>query len=194
MLKAFSTTINENHEKHFKYLAQLLKFNSIEQFTSKLTLLYRASENSFSAKKFHELCDDKGPTLTIVRSVSKSIYFWKSERLFGGYASKSWFSGDKAVSSPDSFLFSLDSQTKHEIYQKEAYAIRGYDFWGPKFGDGADLAISNNCNSNTRSYSYLGSTYSLPDGIVPESQKAKQYFAGSDEFQVNEYEVYKVTG
>ena len=31
-------------------------------------LLYKASRDGFSAEKFHELCDHKGPTLTIYKS------------------------------------------------------------------------------------------------------------------------------
>jgi hypothetical protein len=35
--------------------------------------------------KFHELCDDKGPTITIFKS--------KAARVFGGFTQESWSSG-----------------------------------------------------------------------------------------------------
>ena len=49
-------------------------------------LLYRASEHGYTAKSFHNYCDNvKGPTLVIM----KSSEGW----IFGGYATQSW-SGD----------------------------------------------------------------------------------------------------
>ena len=48
----------------------------------KLRLMYRASEHGYSGQSFHEYCDDKGPTLIIIKS-SKG---W----LFGGYTTQSW--------------------------------------------------------------------------------------------------------
>lgn len=42
---------------------------------------YRASENRFSSYRFHSACDNKGPTVTLVRVGSK---------VFGGYTDKSW--------------------------------------------------------------------------------------------------------
>ena len=48
----------------------------------KWKLLYRASEHDYTAESFHEYCDDKGPTLIMIKS-SKG---W----LFGGYTTQSW--------------------------------------------------------------------------------------------------------
>ena len=45
-------------------------------------LIYRASEHGYTAKSFHEYCDDKGPTLVII----KSSEGW----IFGGYTTQSW--------------------------------------------------------------------------------------------------------
>ena len=50
-----------------------------------MKLLYRASEHGYTAKSFHKYCDDKGPTLIII----KSSEGW----IFGGYTTQSW-SGD----------------------------------------------------------------------------------------------------
>ena len=48
----------------------------------KWKLLYRASEHGYSAKSFHEYCDNKGPTLMVVKSSGGWI--------FGGYTTESW--------------------------------------------------------------------------------------------------------
>ena len=48
----------------------------------KWKLLYRASERGYSAESFHKCCDNKGPTLIII----KSIEGW----IFGGYTTRLW--------------------------------------------------------------------------------------------------------
>jgi len=41
-------------------------------------LLFRASANGWSSDEFHKLCDNKGPTLTIIKA---------NDRIFGGFTS-----------------------------------------------------------------------------------------------------------
>ncbi len=53
-------------------------------------LIYRASEHGYTGKSFHEYCDDKGPTLIVIKS-SKG---W----IFGGYTTKSWKSDSTFMS------------------------------------------------------------------------------------------------
>ena len=48
-------------------------------------LLYRASRDGFRAATFHARCDNKGPTVTIVKSGSN---------IFGGFTEMSWQSGE----------------------------------------------------------------------------------------------------
>ena len=48
----------------------------------KWKLIYRASEHEYTASSFHEYCDDKGPTLVIIKSDGGWI--------FGGYTIQSW--------------------------------------------------------------------------------------------------------
>ena len=48
----------------------------------KWKLLYRASEHDYSGKSFHEYCDDKVPTLIVIKSSGGWI--------FGGYTTRSW--------------------------------------------------------------------------------------------------------
>ena len=45
------------------------------------SLLYRATSDGKSPADFHRCCDNKGPTLLVIRS---------GEYIFGGYTSKSW--------------------------------------------------------------------------------------------------------
>ena len=48
------------------------------------SLLYRASTDGSTPADFHRCCDNKGPTLVLIKS---------GEYIFGGYTSKSWESG-----------------------------------------------------------------------------------------------------
>ena len=44
-------------------------------------LLFRASRYGFDASMFHSKCDQKGPTITVVKS---------GENIFGGFTEKAW--------------------------------------------------------------------------------------------------------
>ncbi len=48
----------------------------------KWKLIYRASEHGYTAESFHEYCDDKGPTLIVIKSSGGWI--------FGGYTTQLW--------------------------------------------------------------------------------------------------------
>ena len=45
-------------------------------------LLFRGSEHNFSAQNFHNLCDNKGATISIVKS--------EYEQIFGLYTDINW--------------------------------------------------------------------------------------------------------
>jgi len=57
------------------------------------SLIYRASHNGWAATNFHSCCDDKGPTVTVVKSGNGYI--------FGGYTEQHW----KCKSSLNFLLF-----------------------------------------------------------------------------------------
>ena len=44
-------------------------------------LLYRASRDGWGASNFHSCCDNKGPTVTVVKS---------GNYIFGGYTEHEW--------------------------------------------------------------------------------------------------------
>ena len=67
---------------HPDYEQALKVFMEPVQVTGKQwKLCFRASENSYSARKFHTACGNKGPTVTLVRV---------GDNVFGGYTDKSW--------------------------------------------------------------------------------------------------------
>ncbi len=62
---------------------------------SKWELIYRASEHAYTGKSFHELCNDKGPTLIVIKSTGGCI--------FGGFTTQSW--SGKGISFFDYFSY-----------------------------------------------------------------------------------------
>ncbi|KAF9155847.1 hypothetical protein DFQ26_009599 [Actinomortierella ambigua] len=64
---------------------------------SKLKILYLASAHGFSAKAFHERCDDQGPTLTIA-STDKNVFI-------GGFNGMPWSSDCSWRSTKMNFIF-----------------------------------------------------------------------------------------
>ena len=69
-----------------------------------------------------------------------------------------------------------------------SYAIVRWSGCGPTFGNGDDIHISNNANSNTGSYTDFGqhNAYSVPSGV----QDQYTILAGTRNFTPDEVEVF----
>jgi hypothetical protein len=109
----------------FKWiLKQLPKY---KEQTSKVQLIYKAVRDGWSAAEFHKLCDNQGPTLTVIRSAGG--------RVCGGYASVSWESKTSShwTKDSDSFVFSVDYMTIYRPSNENKALYQGKD-WGPGFG------------------------------------------------------------
>ena len=171
----------------------------------KWRLIYRASEHDYTASSFHEYCDDKGPTLVIIKS--------DNECIFGGYTTQSWKGRDTSIFysfnsllgiikyDPDAFIFTL--KNSHEVeptqFMKRRdchYTIESDVESGPIFRDGtvagSDICIKDHCNEKnscwiqndgTRgyecNYNYKSSLFVNTSGV-----NDKNYFS------VLDYEVY----
>ena len=72
-----SVIVGNNSE----YLSNLINWIKPIKSDSDWKLCWRASRDGWHSSRFHSLCDEKGPTVTIVK-VGKYI--------FGGYTSLSW--------------------------------------------------------------------------------------------------------
>ena len=93
-----------------------------------LTLLYSGSTHGWQRSKFHELCDEKGPTITVMKS--------KAGRVFGGFAMQSWDSETEWKADEKAFIYSIDRQQIYRVIdaQKALWCI---DHCGPMFGGNA---------------------------------------------------------
>ena len=91
-----------------------------------------------------------------------------------------------------SFLFSLRNKENlapfiaNVIPGHEQYAVCCEPSYGPTFGGGHDLHISNNANGNQGSHSGFGNSYQPPPGTV----EATSLLAGSLYFTPTEIEVF----
>ena len=65
--------------------------------------------------------------------------------------------------------------------------------YGPTFGEGLDIYISNYASSNGNSLSNLGYTYSPPSGYSYHSTFAQTFLAGTLYFTPDEVETFYET-
>jgi hypothetical protein len=178
----------------FKSILSEIKFSTIIQFYEQFfewidnkeliknkewKLLYRASKHGFRAFKFHQQCNNKGPTLVIIQS---------NGFLFGGFTINSWTSSGGWIKddSKQTFIFTLTnphgiiptkyllSDTSSSIYCDSSY--------GPRFGK--DICINDLSNKNSDSYSWFPRTYS------DSTNKGRVTFTGQEKFKVEEIEVF----
>ena len=139
----------------------------------KYTLLFRASNDGFSASNFHSKCDGKNNTVTLVETLNG--------KRFGGFTDAAWDQSNNFKTGSNGFIFSLDDKSIY--YNKNSnYNIYCYSDRGPTFGGGHDFCIYDNCNSNDSSYDNSGHSY--------ETNGKKYALAGQNKFLVKDYEVY----
>jgi hypothetical protein len=152
-----------------------------------LELLMRGSRDGFDCKKFHELCDDRGPTLTIVESTLGKV--------FGCYTAVKWASVDgKYLPDPNAFIFSLTNRKVLKQHRFKGYAVQHDSNHMVVFGRGNDVCIKDKCNIKKESFCNIGDTYDTPaNSIVAGSFEARSYLAGECLFKVKEIEIFKVT-
>ncbi|RGB30151.1 hypothetical protein C1646_711827 [Rhizophagus diaphanus] len=169
--------------QHFAIFASWIEkkndsYYNINNIPYKFNLLYRASRDGNTAAAFHNLCDNKGPTIVIAKIAN-------SEQIVGGYNPLDWkpiLNKDNYYKSTnDSFIFSFTDrnnlQTLKVSYPKkdcQLYSVISCSDYGPIFGAGHDLL----CNNDGTTWSCYPLTYSTID--LPYN------------FNANDYEVFQV--
>ena len=164
-----------------------------------IILLYRGTRDGFQAKTFHDKCDNKGETLTIIES--------KDDYVFGGYTEINWDStvwngkvGDnnnaRRNGNGNEFVFTL----------KNPYGIKPAKYnmkktWlnhsiccdvrlGPIFGCN-DIRIEDNCNISNNMFTY----YDFKKGefcFEDTTGHKRLLFTGKPSFLVKEIEVFQI--
>jgi hypothetical protein len=168
-----------------------LFFDSFEG--RKWTLLYRGSEHGFRAQYFHERCDEKANTLTIIQSREESGF---PSRIFGGFTPVKWGSEGNNKGESDgvaSFLFNLNpadgsGPRKYPLkIDHKSEAIYCRENFGPSFGVACDLHICDNCNTVRSSHVLCGTSYES------DGKEENVRFTLSRNFYVQEIEVFELS-
>ena len=169
---------------------------------------YSTVTDDQGAAAFHAGCDNKGPTVTVVKSVDGHV--------FGGANDGDWHGGggtysyqEASAETPDiypgqhSFLFCVDCagrpKTTFQIkldttvtsdtnpnsqgHMTKSYATYNSQTYGPTFGQGPDLRISGHSSPMHQSFdsrTLLGRTYLCPaDGYNPGQTRPDPWSDGS---------------
>lgn len=107
-------------------------------FIPKVTLLYRGTRDTFKAARFHELCDNKGATISIIRS--------KCGKVFGGYTSAPWTSVRGYKKDEKSFLFSMTNKIKYKAKDPLQNKVGHTPEYLIVFGKPNDLWLKADCD------------------------------------------------
>ena len=131
------------------------------------------SRDGFSPKDFHRLCDNKGPTLTLVETTDG----YK----FGGYTPINWDnSGEKFED--ETFIFSLNKMKKYNR-KNNSRSLKCLQNYGPIFGKD-DFFIDKSKNG----YVNRNRTFLDKNELTDKEDKTYEY----SEFSIKDYEVYTI--
>ncbi|KAK8798660.1 hypothetical protein WA158_007745 [Blastocystis sp. Blastoise] len=206
-LKYFSGSqiiINKEMEAPLVNWIDMIKQNSLKNIFNrknnkdkKWKLLFRASEHNYLSRDFHKYCDNKGETIVLIKHIGHNNHV----NIFGGYTDQNWkcnddwfFNGWKSYSKE--FLFTLSNEhnippTKYDYTNSDKdCGIYCDASFGPVFGGGRDLCISDKCHNNNTSFCYAESfdqVNTTPNSslFVNTSDSTKK-----NEFIVEDYEVW----
>ncbi|GBB97757.1 hypothetical protein RclHR1_03060014 [Rhizophagus clarus] len=140
----------------------------------KLKLLLRGSRHGFTPKVFHDLCDNKPNTVTIIKVKGK-------DEILGGYNSGEWKSKN-GYGNSKSFIFSLKSTSYGINVSPVEYNERALNYginYGPSFGL-SDLIISG------QNFKYSGKCYCKMDDYKTHIRTTENTFS------IEDYEVFQV--
>ena len=147
----------------------------------KYEMIYKMSEHGSTAKVFHKYCDNKGPTLTIIKT--------KSNKIFGGFTRLDWKSLDEnncciKDENRSTFIFSMNLMKKYEMMDNGRTAIYSNEKYGPTFGYKA-ICLSDNLTKGKINSSYTnffeGNNLELIESHTNE-----------ENFNTSDIEVFKV--
>ena len=182
----------------------------------KFDLLYAITRDGCSNNAFHEICDNQGPTVTVLYNQYGSV--------FGGYTRCSWTHTNRWIDDPTAFLFRLQyngntasnmfpcmnsnqavychkkngptfgNQDLHTFSGSiECYDIYGRNFEGlNRWSEYDDTWYVTELENSTRGYFQLKGRLNLGSTFDPQGVSNNQINNGT--MNVTELEVYKVSG
>ncbi|XP_068705901.1 uncharacterized protein [Montipora foliosa] len=166
------------------YLRHLAKFLSpVIGDDSRWELCYRSSAHGTYDRTFHNKCDGKNNTVTIVKT---------NDFVFGGFTDIPWESpqnGSQFGATEKAFIFSLRNAEGLPPFKSNvkdsSKAIRYSKILGPTFGY-EDILIDRRLTHWAGSSTNFGDNYIVPTGV----QNKSTLLAGASTFGVDEVEVF----
>jgi len=145
-------------------------------------LLYKWTKDEKTELAWHQKCDNKGPTVTIIWA--------KGGHVFGAYAHLPWTTAGGWKESKESFIFSLTDGKNRQPYQCLPFQHFQYGVYHDSsqisIGGGTDIYLRLSSESNASS-SNLAGTYKSPEGYSSQT-----FLAGSNKWAIEELETYSV--
>jgi len=138
--------------------------------------LFSTEGHEDCVKAFHNNCDDKGATLTVVKT--------SSGKVIGGATTLPWSSTAGYAQDEKAWLFRLDknSYNRIDLKSEDGLAVFHHPNYGPTFGNGHDLCITARCGGKIISYC---KKCAYKSGLLNEKEAhIKLYF--------KEYEVFLI--
>ena len=150
----------------------------INKKINKFELIFRMSENGTKSEDFHKYCDNKGPTLILIKTTKNKI--------FGGFTPLNWNDTGNQLydKSNQTFIFSLNLMKIYNMINKGGRAIY-CDNSGPYFG---------NCDFCLKENMKIGVTYANEkcNFLSNENLELTGGKGNNEKFETEELEVYKV--
>ena len=168
---SINSLIINNNKEYNRRLKEWINPNKI----IKSELLYRLSRDGEEFSKFHELCDNKGPTLTL---------FEVEDGNKGGiYTPLSWDSNSQWKKDMETFLFNLNKNAKYKKIKNDnsIYCYNNCGLGVANFGFYSDKM--------KKIYHYgtaINNFFEKGSEILPNNTSNLQYF------NVKEVEIYKI--
>ncbi|GBB88261.1 hypothetical protein RclHR1_01480026 [Rhizophagus clarus] len=143
--------------------------DKFEKVHYEFQLLTRGSRDGFKRETFHAMCDNEGPTITIMKLQNETS-------ILGGYNPINWNINKKGrwERTATSFIFSIDKEiilSRVQVYNKAIYQ----DVGGPNFND-----------------LMLRGTFNKKHGMHYAKNAYDQAIHDEGNFIVEEYEVFSV--
>ena len=175
MIKYLDSKIINGNEKY----NETLKYWINPSKKIKAELLYRLSENGDKYSTFHELCDNKGPTLT--------LFHVNDGNIVGIYTPLSWdspFFGKGWKDDKETFIFNLNKNKRCKILKDDhsIYCSSSYGPWTACFG-----ARNSNYSMRkiTHKANFINKFYDNGSEILPSNNNEVIY-------DLIELEIYKI--
>ncbi|CAB4412185.1 unnamed protein product [Rhizophagus irregularis] len=143
----------------------------------KFELLLRGSQDGFTPKKFHELCDNKSNTVTFIKIKG-------TEEIIGGYNPLEWKSFISWGETKDSFIFSFENNKNFKDAILSKVVNSDHALWfsstaGPHFGNDINIgALIKSADYNTIEYCKRFYEKKIRDS--------------EGEFAIEDYEVFQI--